>query len=352
MINRREKLQLFNKLRGTGHAEADLVLLKEVNPRHPKLTRFARDPKRYADEILYALLDECDEGDIVDHRIYFEKLNENIDNTSTEGEQGPADGSSNTSADDKQIPDDGSSNTSAMISRYLMMAQVILQPMMCRDLQMVQVILQLKKSRYLQMVQVILQPKKKLLKVKVSRNQSNPILPILARTQKKVVQKEEEYPNIDWDNLYNEDVQMATVIYNDRINTWRKMKKLDELLDKKPKANDVAAMAELRIRNLQAFEELKAYNDTGKFLYKHPLLKGKSEFDELVKLFKKDPAEFLHKHKNVLDNIKRYKSYIKRDDRKDKRASDRENLQRHQERERMFKMVMEQYSDKSDKSDG
>lgn len=112
MISRREKLQLFNKLRGTGHAEADLALLEEVNPRHPKLTRFSRDPKRYADEILYALLDECDEGDIVDHRIYFEKLNENIDNTSTEGEQGPADGSSNTSADDKQIPDDGSSNTS------------------------------------------------------------------------------------------------------------------------------------------------------------------------------------------------------------------------------------------------
>ena len=113
MISRREKLQLFNKLRGAGHAEADLALLEEVNPRHPKLTRFSRDPKRYADEILYALLDECDEGDIVDHRIYFEKLNENIDNTSTEGEQGPADGSSNTSADDKQIPDGGSSNTSA-----------------------------------------------------------------------------------------------------------------------------------------------------------------------------------------------------------------------------------------------
>ena len=210
---------------------------------------------------------------------------------------------------------------------------------------------QLKESRYLMMVQVTLQPKKRLLKVKINRNQNSLMLPTLARTQKKVVQKEEEYPNIDWDNLYNEDVQMATVIYNDRINTWRKMKKLDELLDKKPKANDVAAMAELRIRNLQAFDELKAYNDTGKFLYKHPLLKGKSEFDELVKLFKKDPAEFLHKHKNVLDNIKRYKSYIKRDDRKDKRASDRENLQRHQERERMFKMVMEQYSDKSGKSD-
>lgn len=138
MISRREKLQLFNKLRGAGHAEADLALLEDVNPRHPKLTRFARDPKRYADEILYALLDECDEGDIVDHRIYFEKLNDtsageeqgSVDGSgdtsaegeqepkdgssdaSTEEEQGSADGSSNTSAGEEQIPDDGSSNTS------------------------------------------------------------------------------------------------------------------------------------------------------------------------------------------------------------------------------------------------
>lgn len=135
-------MQLFNKLRGAGHAEADLALLEDVNPRHPKLTRFARDPKRYADEILYALLDECNEGDIVDHRIYFKKLNENLNDTSTgkgqkpidgssdtsaegeqepkdgssdastEGEQESADGSSNTSAEEEQIPADGSSNTS------------------------------------------------------------------------------------------------------------------------------------------------------------------------------------------------------------------------------------------------
>lgn len=123
MISRREKLQLFNKLRGAGHAEADLALLEDVNPRHPKLTRFARDPKRYADEILYALLDECDEGDIVDHRIYFEKLNDTsageeqgpVDgssDTSAEGEQKPKDGSSDASTEEEQIPADGSSNTS------------------------------------------------------------------------------------------------------------------------------------------------------------------------------------------------------------------------------------------------
>ena len=116
-------MQLFNKLRGAGHAEADLALLEDVNPRHPKLTRFARDPKRYADEILYALLDECDEGDIVDHRIYFEKLNDTsageeqgpIDgssDTSAEGEQEPKDGSSDVSTEGEQIPDDDSSNTS------------------------------------------------------------------------------------------------------------------------------------------------------------------------------------------------------------------------------------------------
>ena len=124
MISRREKLQLFNKLRGTVHAEADLALLEDANPRHPKLTRFARDPKRYADEILYALLDECDEGDIVDHRIYFEKLNDDnpandeqgpeggSSDTSSEGKQIPVDGSSDTSSEGKQIPVDGSSNTS------------------------------------------------------------------------------------------------------------------------------------------------------------------------------------------------------------------------------------------------
>ena len=148
-------------------------------------------------------------------------------------------------------------------------------------------------------------------------------------------------------NLFNEDVQMATVIYNDRINTWRRMKELDVALDKKPRPNDVEMMAELRIRNLLAFDELKSYNDTGKFLYKHPLIKEKSEFNELVNLFRLDPSEFLRKHKNVLDNIKRYRIYLKRDDRKNRRDSDRANLQRHQERERMFKMVMEQYSDKA-----
>ena len=135
---------------------------------------------------------------------------------------------------------------------------------------------------------------------------------------------------------------MATVLYNDRINTYRKMKQLDELLEKERNAQAVADMAELRIRNLQAFAELQALNDTGKFLCKHPLLFGRSEIAELMKLLKADPAEFLRQHKNVLDNIKRYRSYIKRTDRKNRRTDDLKNLERHREREKLFKMVLEQ----------
>lgn len=135
---------------------------------------------------------------------------------------------------------------------------------------------------------------------------------------------------------------MATVLYNDRINTYRKMKQLDELLEKERNAQAVADMAELRIRNLQAFAELQSFNDTGKFLCKHPLLFGRSEIAELMKLLKTNPAEFLRQHKNVLDNIKRYRSYIKRTDRKNRRADDLKNLERHREREKLFKMVLEQ----------
>lgn len=128
MYNRREKLQLFNQLRGEEHAKADLSLLEEENPRHPKLTRFARDPQRYADEILYALLDICDADEIEDNRKFIkgmedassetltddmEKGPEGSDNTLTdEVEKGP-EGSSKALTGEEEKDPDGSSKTSA-----------------------------------------------------------------------------------------------------------------------------------------------------------------------------------------------------------------------------------------------
>lgn len=120
------------------------------------------------------------------------------------------------------------------------------------------------------------------------------------------------------------------------------MTQLDEQLDKEPTEAAVKELAELRIRNLLAFDELRSFNDTGKFRNEHPLLSSRSEFSKLLDLFRRDPAEFLHQHKLVLDNIRRYQSYMKRKDRKDKRATDRDNLTRHQERNRLFKMVLEE----------
>lgn len=111
MYNRREKLQLFNQLRGEEHAKADLSLLDDENPRHPKLTRFARDPQRYADEILYALLDICDADEIEDNRKFIKDMEDASSETLMGGvEKGP-DGSDNTLTDETGKGPDGSSKT-------------------------------------------------------------------------------------------------------------------------------------------------------------------------------------------------------------------------------------------------
>lgn len=118
------------------------------------------------------------------------------------------------------------------------------------------------------------------------------------------------------------------------------MKQLDELLETNPTEKLVAEMAETRIRNLQCFDELQSYNDTGRFLCQHPLLYGRSELAQYRELLRRDPGEFLRQHKNVLDNIKRYGSYLKRDDRSDRRKQDREHLQRFREREKLMQEVL------------
>lgn len=160
------------------------------------------------------------------------------------------------------------------------------------------------------------------------------------------IQKHEEYPQIDWDNLFDPQVQIATLIYNDRVVTWKQMKQLDERLDKNPVKRDIMDMVELRIRNLQAFDELQSFNDTGKFLYIHPLITHQSEREQLTKLLKTDPHEFLRLHKNVADNIRRYESYLKRADRQTRRIQDKENLRRHREREALFKAILQDFNSK------
>jgi len=69
MYSRREKLCHYNTLRGGNHAEADFRLLKEKSPSHPMLGIMARNPKRYEDDILFALLDVCSIDEILQSRL-------------------------------------------------------------------------------------------------------------------------------------------------------------------------------------------------------------------------------------------------------------------------------------------
>lgn len=64
----KDKLKLFQRIRNDKHAETDLQLLKAKNPSYPFIPRFERDPKRYAYDIQYALLDVASEEEITKSR--------------------------------------------------------------------------------------------------------------------------------------------------------------------------------------------------------------------------------------------------------------------------------------------
>lgn len=118
------------------------------------------------------------------------------------------------------------------------------------------------------------------------------------------------------------------------------MKVLDAELDNRPTSAKVAKMAELRIRNLQSFRELQSYNDAGKWLYTHPLIIHMSERFQLEELRQKNPAQFLKEYANCERNVKRYRSYLNSDARTDNRKTDRQNLEKHQERLTIFENIL------------
>ena len=67
-MDSKEKLDNFRKLRNSADALKDIALLKSKNPTLDRLNRYERNPSRYADEILYDLLDCCSADKIVSNR--------------------------------------------------------------------------------------------------------------------------------------------------------------------------------------------------------------------------------------------------------------------------------------------
>lgn len=68
MYSFKEKKTHFVALRNPDVAQYDLELLAKEVPGFPQLARFSRNPKRYADDILYALLDCATREEIREYR--------------------------------------------------------------------------------------------------------------------------------------------------------------------------------------------------------------------------------------------------------------------------------------------
>jgi hypothetical protein len=125
------------------------------------------------------------------------------------------------------------------------------------------------------------------------------------------------------------------------------MKVLDADLDKNPTPVKVRDMAETRIRNLSCFRELQSLNDTGRFLYQHPLITRHSERSILERLFTTNPSEFLRQYKAVANNVKRYAGYIKKETRKESRTTDLALLKQYREKETLFIDIIQSNNERS-----
>jgi hypothetical protein len=90
------------------------------------------------------------------------------------------------------------------------------------------------------------------------------------------------------------------------------MCELDKALEVEPSASRIIEIVELGIRNRICFRELEYFNKAGRFLYEHPLIQKNTLRSTLVALMKSDPQAFLEDHKNVSNNVSRYKSFLNR----------------------------------------
>lgn len=68
MYSFKEKQKHYAELRNPDAAEQDLELLRKKQPELSTLSMFSRNPKRYADDILYALLDVAERDEIRNNR--------------------------------------------------------------------------------------------------------------------------------------------------------------------------------------------------------------------------------------------------------------------------------------------
>lgn len=137
------------------------------------------------------------------------------------------------------------------------------------------------------------------------------------------------------------------MIYNDRINTFKRLKEIDAVIDDKPTKALIKELALTRIQNLDCFRELKSLNDNGNFRYIHPLIKHHSLRAKLEKTLAGNPGEYLDGYQRAKENVKRYTSFIKSKKRSaEQKKLDAESLKKWQEECEVYKNILEKKNDK------
>ena len=153
--------------------------------------------------------------------------------------------------------------------------------------------------------------------------------------------KAEEFPGINWLNNESEDIQLAILLYDERINTWQQLCALRREIDNYPEK--ALAIADLDDRNRMAHHELEVFEKTGIFPCKHPMaikfMAERKKLSEWRTLKQQDPKGFMKQVANIEHNITRYRSQISKDKLTDeKRASIARNLAN---AERMHELMMQ-----------
>ena len=153
--------------------------------------------------------------------------------------------------------------------------------------------------------------------------------------------KKEEFPGINWLNNESEDIQLAILLYDERINTWQQLCALRREIDNYPEK--ALAIADLDDRNRMAHHELEVFEKTGIFPCKHPMaikfMAERKKLSEWRTLKQQDPKGFMKQVANIEHNITRYRSQISKDKLTDeKRASIARNLAN---AERMHELMMQ-----------
>lgn len=134
---------------------------------------------------------------------------------------------------------------------------------------------------------------------------------------KKKAGPREEYPQIDWTNLKDREIQLCHLLYEDRVYAYEKMVSMDAVLDS---ANDgeVIQFIDADSNNHLAFLELSYYEKHKTFLYLHPLLTRYKLEADLNELRVNNPEEFMNQSINASKSITRYQSLINNKKYKDK----------------------------------